>query len=188
MGVLVTGFAVHQEEREFAAFFPGAEAPLGLDTTFGHLSKPQSFDEPEGECRKSAESAVKPRFDLVPWPAIEEIAQVLTFGAAKYSDNNWARGARWGRYFAALCRHIFAWWRGEDKDPETGYSHLAHAGCCLVFLMSYQRNGWGTDDRFRGPDQKVFRKNDGAVTLSVEDYARQLRDAGLLRDDQRRVG
>lgn len=119
------------------------------------------FDEPDGEARKSAESAVKPRLDLVPWASIEEIAEVLTFGARKYEDNNWARGARWGRYFAALCRHIFAWWRGEDKDSETGLSHLAHAGCCLIFLMEYSRNGWGTDDRFRGPDSQRFVKHDG---------------------------
>ena len=50
-----------------------------------------------------------------------------------------------------MCRHIFAWWGGQDKDPETGFSHLAHAGCCLIFLMEYQRNGYGTDDRFTGP-------------------------------------
>ena len=42
-----------------------------------------------------------------------------------------------------MCRHIFAWWGGEDKDPETGFSHLAHAACCLLFLMEFQRNGWG---------------------------------------------
>ena len=120
-----------------------------------------SFDEPPGEARKSSESAAKPRLDLVPWPAVEQIAEVLTYGAAKYDDNNWARGARWGRYFAALCRHLFAWWGGENLDPETGLSHLAHAGCCLLFLMSYQRNGWGTDDRFTGPDQQPWVKGDG---------------------------
>ena len=119
-----------------------------------------AFDEPKGEARKSAESAEKPRFDLVPWTAIEEIAQVLTFGAKKYDDNNWRRGARWGRYFRALCSHVFAWWRGENLDPETGYSHLAHAGCCLIFPMEYQRNGWGRDDRFTGPDDKLFVKHD----------------------------
>lgn len=116
--------------------------------------------EPPGECRKSAESATKPRLELVPWAAVDEIAQVLTFGAAKYDANNWCRGARWGRYFAALCRHIFAWWRGENRDPETGLSHLAHAGCCLLFLMEYQRNNWGSDDRFTGPDNKPFTKYD----------------------------
>jgi hypothetical protein len=118
------------------------------------------FDEPAGECRKSAESATKTRFDLVPWEAVEEITQVLAFGARKYGDSNWCRGARWGRYFAALCRHIFAWWGGENKDPETGFSHLAHACCCLIFLIVYQRNGWGDDDRFTGPDDKGFVKHD----------------------------
>jgi hypothetical protein len=94
---------------------------------------------------------------------MEAIAEVLTFGAAKYDDNNWCRGARWGRYYSALLRHLFAWWRGEDLDRETGLSHLAHAGCCLVFLMEYQRNGWGSDDRFRGSDGNTFQKHDGTT-------------------------
>jgi hypothetical protein len=122
-----------------------------------------AFDEPEGECRKSAESASKPRLELVPFDVIEEIAEALTYGASKYEANNWTRGARWGRYFAAMLRHGFAWWRGEDRDPETGFSHLAHLGCNLIFLMSYQRHGWGEDDRFRGPDSKAFIKHDGAT-------------------------
>ncbi len=82
---------------------------------------------------------------------MEAIAEVLTFGASKYGANNWRRGARWGRYYAALLRHLFAWWRGQDLDPETGLSHLAHAGRCLVFLMEYQRNGWGGRRSFPGP-------------------------------------
>ena len=122
---------------------------------------PELFDEPQGEARKSAESAQKARLELVPWAAVNEIAEVLTFGAAKYDANNWCRGARWGRYFAALLRHLFAWWRGEELDPETGLSHLAHAGCCLMFLMEYRRNGWGSDDRFTGPDAEPFQKHDG---------------------------
>jgi hypothetical protein len=124
------------------------------------LQQQHSFDEPDGECRKSAESASKPRMELLPVEALHEIAEVLTYGANKYGPNNWCRGARWGRYYAALLRHIFAWWSGEDKDPETGYSHLAHAGCCLLFLITYQAKGWGSDDRYK-PDGQPFIKNDG---------------------------
>jgi hypothetical protein len=121
------------------------------------------FDEPAGESRKSVESAGKPRLDLLPTVALEQIGAVLTFGASKYGDNNWRRGARWGRYYAALLRHLYAWWRGEDCDPETGLSHLAHAACCLLFLMEYQRNDWGTDDRFSESDGELFTKDDGIV-------------------------
>ena len=105
--------------------------------------------------------SAKTRFDLIPFAAVGEIADVLAYGAEKYSANNWCRGTEWGRYFSALCRHVFAWWSGEDRDPETGFSHLAHAGCCLLFLMEYQRNAWGTDDRFCGPDGEAFTKYDG---------------------------
>lgn len=112
--------------------------------------------------------AGKTRFDLVPFGAIGEIADVLAYGADKYEANNWARGTAWSRYFAALCRHVFAWWRGEDQDPETGFSHLAHAGCCLLFLLEYQRHGWGQDDRFRGPDGAAFTKDDGRAPLPLQ--------------------
>lgn len=111
----------------------------------------------------------KTRFDLVPFEAVAQIADVLEFGADKYEANNWCRGAHWSRYFSALCRHVFAWWRGEDLDPETGISHLAHAGCCLLFLMEYQRNAWGSDDRFKGPDGQAFMKHDGrAVSADTQ--------------------
>lgn len=91
--------------------------------------------------------AGKPRYDLLPPELLEETAIVLEYGARKYSPNNWVNGADWGRYFAAMMRHLWAWWRGEDNDPETGLSHLAHAACCLGFLMAYQRRGLGKDDR-----------------------------------------
>ena len=115
---------------------------------------------------------MKTRFDLVPWDSVSDIADVLQSGAGKYGAHNWCRGAHWSRYFSALCRHVFAWWRGEDRDRETGKSHLAHAGCCLLFLMEYQRNSWGTDDRFTGPDDQVFTKDDGLTkeVFSIDMY------------------
>ena len=80
--------------------------------------------------------ADKPRYELLPVGPIEETVKVLTAGAKKYDDHNWRKVDRQRpRYYAAALRHIFAWWRGETHDPETGLHHLAHAMCCLIFLM-----------------------------------------------------
>jgi len=80
----------------------------------------------------------KARMDLIPFGPLEEIANVLTFGASKYSDNNWKHVENpVARYEAALLRHISAYKKGEMNDPETGLPHLAHAGCCLMFLMEF---------------------------------------------------
>lgn len=91
----------------------------------------------------------KVRVELLPPDALEEIARVLTFGAVKYAAGNWATGSgfKWTRLYGAMLRHVFAWARGEDLDPESGISHLAHAGCMLLFLLSHVLRRHGTDDR-----------------------------------------
>jgi len=89
----------------------------------------------------------KNRLELLPTEAIFAIGKVLTHGAKKYEDNNWRKGSEWHRYYGALQRHLNAWWSGENKDKETRLSHLAHAGCCLMFLITYEIRGLGKDDR-----------------------------------------
>ena len=89
----------------------------------------------------------KPRYDLVPPEALDALSRVLTFGASKYSERNWEKGMDWGRVFGAMMRHAWAWWRGENTDPETGYSHLWHALCCAAFLVTYEQRRIGKDDR-----------------------------------------
>jgi hypothetical protein len=86
---------------------------------------------------------------LLPPEMLEAVAEVLDFGASKYAPRNWELGMDWSRPYAALLRHMLAWWGGEDKDPETGLSHLAHAGCCIGFLITYERRNAGRDDRPR---------------------------------------
>lgn len=89
----------------------------------------------------------KEPWHLAPWDAFRAIVQVLRFGAQKYGDRNWEKGMAWSRPFSALMRHMQAWWDGEPQDPETGMSHLWHAGCCVAFLISYEIRGIGNDDR-----------------------------------------
>jgi hypothetical protein len=90
---------------------------------------------------------MKTRYDLLPPEFLHGTAEILTFGADKYGARNWELGMNWGRPFAAMMRHMWAWWRGEKLDPETGKSHLWHAACCIAFLMAYEERGIGTDDR-----------------------------------------
>jgi hypothetical protein len=70
--------------------------------------------------------------------AIEETTKVLAFGADKYKAYNWAEGIRYSRVFSALLRHLWAFWRRRKLDEESGLSHLAHAMCCLMFLLHYE--------------------------------------------------
>jgi hypothetical protein len=86
--------------------------------------------------------------ELLPPFAQEEIAKVLTYGARKYDPYNWAKGMPWMRVYGAALRHLNAFARGEDTDPETGLSHVAHAACNLMFLLEYERFHQELDDRY----------------------------------------
>jgi hypothetical protein len=55
----------------------------------------------------------------------------------------------WSRYYGAALRHLNKWNSGVDVDDESGLPHLAHAGCCIAFLLASQISGHGTDDRFK---------------------------------------
>lgn len=90
----------------------------------------------------------KPRFDLIPHDALMDLAQVYTFGATKYNDHNWAKGMKWSRVFAAMMRHAWAYWGGEDLDPESKLPHMSHVAWCAMTLLSYRKRKVGEDDRF----------------------------------------
>lgn len=78
----------------------------------------------------------KTRYDLLPPKALDEFAKVLTFGASKYGPENWKQlDDLTNRYFAAAQRHLWAFKRGESHDDESGFHHLAHALCCIAFML-----------------------------------------------------
>ena len=89
----------------------------------------------------------KTRMSLLPYTFTKAVSDVMTFGAEKYAAWNWAKGMSWSRVLDAAYRHMGAWQEGEDVDPESGLSHLAHASCCLAFLIVYQAKEIGADDR-----------------------------------------
>lgn len=110
-----------------------------MDSTEGTLPIATKFDEG------------KTNWSLMPFEAIEEINKVLEFGAIKYDGWNFAKGhgMSYSRILNSLLRHIFSYMRGEDNDKESGLSHLAHAGCNIVFLIYYSKNKemYNKDDR-----------------------------------------
>ena len=99
----------------------------------------------------------KPGMDLLPKDALWEISKVLDAGAAKYGRFNWRHGIEWSRVISAAMRHLTQFNEGEDCDPETGLSHLAHLGCNVVFLLTYLREHPELDDRYGKEAQKTER-------------------------------
>jgi len=94
--------------------------------------------------------ATKVRVDLLPIDPMLQIANVFGFGAKKYFANSYRQGETvvWSRTYGSIMRHMMAFWSGEDKDPESGLPHLAHAGTQLFILMEHTANNPTKDDRF----------------------------------------
>ena len=75
-------------------------------------------------------------WDLLPYDAIEKIADILTYGHDKYTKDGWKSVPdAQDRYFAALMRHITAHRKGEKYDEESGRLHIAHAATNALFLL-----------------------------------------------------
>lgn len=91
----------------------------------------------------------KVRLELISEAAEWGLAQVLTFGAKKYAADNWRKGLEWRRCLGAARRHLNAFARGEELDPESGLPHIDHAACEIMFLSEFQKAGSGQDDRFK---------------------------------------
>lgn len=102
----------------------------------------------------------KLRLELVPVEATEAMARAFTYGANKYGDWNWSKGIAHTRLFGATLRHMWAYFKGEDIDPESGNHHLDHALASLAMLRASIQNSLGIDDRpkYMNSDVKPINK------------------------------
>jgi len=103
--------------------------------------------------------ADKAPWHLLPTDAVRCVVRVLGFGAARYQERNWETGLDWSRVYAALQRHLTAWWEGERYDPDSGMPHLWHVATNALFLVAYEMRGVGKDDR---PAQTVAQRINAA--------------------------
>jgi hypothetical protein len=79
------------------------------------------------------------------------MADVIQFGAKKHGARDWEQGIKYSLLFAKTMRHLTDWWEGEDQDPESGLSPLAHALCDVLFLLAFVVRGRrDLDDRPEG--------------------------------------
>lgn len=77
----------------------------------------------------------KLQWSLLPFNELKDVVKVLMLGAKKYSPDNWKKCDDTKRYKDALMRHVISYVSGNERDEESGLSHLAHAVCNCLFLM-----------------------------------------------------
>jgi hypothetical protein len=124
---------------------PGAFTTAGIDWT--KITTTENYNSKLGSALKFDDDKLP--VNLLSSEALLQTAAVLKFGADKYAEHNWRAGFAWSRPLAAAMRHIMAFNDGEDKDPESGLSHLAHAMCCIMFLLEFEKTHRELDDRYK---------------------------------------
>lgn len=90
----------------------------------------------------------KPQMHLIPHGALVEVARVMELGAKKYGPYNWRHTpVSYSTYLSADSRHNGSFLDGEDQDPESRRSHLAHAAASMLILLDAIIIGNAKDDR-----------------------------------------
>lgn len=112
-------------------------------------------------------TAPKCPLNLIPPQFTEGLAAVLLHGSEKYAPNNWLRGMSWETVGGGMARHLSAFRRGEEIDPESGLPHLYHLACGTMFLAYYAH---GPNAReYRRFDDRLFRDaTEEQLSLSLE--------------------
>lgn len=134
-----------------------------IERTFGPIVKDTN--------PKDAVGTKKAPMSTVSAAVMAELGVAMLEGAAKYGRHNYrAVGVRASVYYDATLRHLFAWWEGEDFDPDSGVSHITKAIASLVVLRDCMINGNVTDDRPPRIEPFYPRLNQGAARI-IEKHA-----------------
>lgn len=106
----------------------------------------QKYRKSEPEVSKAVplkDDNTKLDYSLLPLQELAAVVRVLEFGAKKYGRDNYKAGDGHSsnQLLAACLRHLAAYQAGVKVDPDTGESHIAHAACCLIFMLYNQYHG-----------------------------------------------
>ena len=140
---------------------------------------------------KGAAGASKIQLQLVPPILNRGVASVMATGASKYGAWNWRSTTVLATtYIGAIRRHLDAWQDGQDMDPESGVSHLAHVAANCAILLDAGSVGTLDDDRSIHPEsagwKRVSYSNDciepGLCSLCGLEYLDECKCPGPTQD------
>lgn len=124
------------------AYIFGLDGQRTVEPTLGDVGEVRTVSS------TGAEKGVKiERFDLIPARPITLAARHFGVGANKYAERNWERGYEWSKSFAALNRHLWLFWSGEDIDEETGSLHIVAVMWHAMVLTEFVHTHPDLDDR-----------------------------------------
>jgi len=101
------------------------------------------------EQQASKNDKQKPDLSLIPYVAQIAEAQAFMVGEQKYGRYNYCKGHKASQLMAALLRHAYAWFEGEENDPVDGQPHLGSVRACCAMLLRQQELGTLIDDRHK---------------------------------------
>jgi hypothetical protein len=103
---------------------------------------------------KTALGEAKPKISSTPTIGIREMGKVFELGARKYGRYNWRlHNVSATVYYDAAWRHLSAWFDGENADPESGVSHLAHVMACMTILLDAEAHQTMNDNRLNAEEK-----------------------------------
>lgn len=83
----------------------------------------------------------KPKYSLLDLQCLEPCVRALEYGLQKYNKRNgWKKGFPVSELLDSLIRHISQLLAGEEKDKESGLSHICHIQANALFLGNIKNN------------------------------------------------
>jgi hypothetical protein len=133
----ISGRLMNWVAADFLKNVPGDDASIEGEGVMSQMAEQLLQSKPQQGVKYDED---KLKWSLLPLRALKEVVAVLGFGAKKYAPDNWQRVPDAStRYVDAAFRHLTDWQLKERFDGETGKSHLAHAICCLLFLLWFEQ-------------------------------------------------
>jgi len=126
------------------------------------------------------------QFCTIPLTVMWEVGVAMLEGARKYGRHNYrVAGVRGSVYVDAAIGHVSSWWEGEDRDPDTGLSHITKAIASLVVLRDAMIQDKFIDDRPPKTDVAKIREE---LQARVDDIFERIPEAeeAFLEGDQHR--